>query len=143
MRNRQFKSDDPSDPERATERGWAHKLDPSRREEPSGVHKMVLGSIAGFVLAHKSANWRRHLAENADVRFILSANKEKVVRNHKDDDKVHKAGIPLVAGGGWTPSLLPEPFGFLELISRGHAEPDDEHGVPRALFYKQNFPIVA
>lgn len=56
MRNRQFKSDELSDPERATERGWAHKLDPSRREEPSSIHKMVLGSMAGFVLAHKSAN---------------------------------------------------------------------------------------
>ena len=64
---------------RAKERGWAHKLDPCRRQERLGIHKAVLESSAGFVYAYKSCAWAQHLAAQAGVKMILDPTRGKVV----------------------------------------------------------------
>lgn len=124
IRDRQFKSDDPDDVQRAKHRGWAHKLDPCNRQQRFGKHKAVLDSTAGYVLAYKSCAWARYLAEKAGVKFILDAQKGKVVNveNAEDDKPIattadgvkHKADLIVVAGGGWTPKILPEVSSLLE-----------------------------
>ncbi|KAI0601175.1 FAD dependent oxidoreductase [Biscogniauxia sp. FL1348] len=123
IREFQFRSDDEQDLARAKERGWAHKLDPCRRQERFGVHKAVLDSTAGFVYAYKSCAWAQHLAKKAGVKTVLDPVRGKVVDiTSKDgrpvaltaDGVEHVADLIVVAGGGWTPSLLPEVQGLLE-----------------------------
>ncbi|KAI3394951.1 hypothetical protein diail_2058 [Diaporthe ilicicola] len=153
IRDRQFKSDDEADLGRARERGWAHKLDPCDREARFGVHKAVLDSTAGYVLAYKSCAWARHLAEQAGVRFVLGAEEGKVVRIDEEnvkprvetaDGKVHEADVLVVACGGWTPSLLPEASNLLETTAGSVAT----IRIPKKntelwdCFSPQNFPVV-
>ncbi|KAI1497961.1 FAD dependent oxidoreductase [Biscogniauxia marginata] len=123
IREHQFKSDDEQDLLRAKERGWAHKLDPCQRQERFGVHKAVLDSTAGFVYAYKSCAWAQHLAKRAGVKLLLDPAHGKVIDlvsrdNHPvaltADGREHLADLVVVAGGGWTPSLVPEVEDLLE-----------------------------
>ncbi|OTA96211.1 hypothetical protein M434DRAFT_393066 [Hypoxylon sp. CO27-5] len=123
IRELQFRTDDDADIARAKERGWAHKLDPCRRQERFGTHKAVLDSAAGFVYAYKSCAWAQHLARKAGVKFVLDPVRGKVVDItnkdghpivHTADGIEHSADLVVVAGGGWTPSLVPEVQGLLE-----------------------------
>ncbi|OTA56649.1 FAD dependent oxidoreductase [Hypoxylon sp. EC38] len=123
IRELQFRTDDDAEIARAKERGWAHKLDPCRRQERFGTHKAVLDSTAGFVYAYKSCAWAQHLARKAGVKFVLDPVRGKVVDiTNKGDHPVvhtadgieHSADLVVVAGGGWTPSLIPEVQGLLE-----------------------------
>ncbi|KAI1469043.1 FAD dependent oxidoreductase [Daldinia caldariorum] len=123
IRESQFKADDEADIARAKERGWAHKLDPCRRQERFGSHKAVLDSTAGFVYAYKSCAWAQHLAKRAGVKMILDPLRGKVVDIATKDDRPVvvtadgleiAADLVVVAGGGWTPSLVPEVQGLLE-----------------------------
>ncbi|KAI2627668.1 FAD dependent oxidoreductase [Hypoxylon sp. NC1633] len=99
LREFQFRSDDDA--------GWAHKLDPCRRQERFGTHKAVLDSTAGFVYAFKSCAWAQHLARKAGVKMILdpvrgkvldiaSTGKRPVV--HTADGQEHPAELVVVAG---------------------------------------------
>ncbi|KAI1775929.1 FAD dependent oxidoreductase [Hypoxylon cercidicola] len=123
MREFQFRTDDDADINRAKERGWAHKLDPCRRQERFGTHKAVLDSSAGFVYAYKSCAWAHHLAIKAGVQMILGpvhgkvldvASKEGRPVVYTADGREHSADLVVVAGGGWTPSLVPEVQNLLE-----------------------------
>ncbi|KAI0890851.1 FAD dependent oxidoreductase [Annulohypoxylon nitens] len=123
IRETQFRTDDDVDVSRAKEHGWAHKLDPCRRRERLGTHKAVLDSTAGFVYAYKSCAWAQHLARKAGVKMILDPQRGKVVDITTEDDHPvvrtadglrHVANLVVVAGGGWTPSLVPEVQGLLE-----------------------------
>lgn len=92
-------------------RGWAHKLDPCGRQRRFGVHKAVLDSTAGFVVAYKSCGWARHLAEKAGAKFVLHPVKGKVVQLGETggngaarkpvvvtaDGKAHRADLVVVA----------------------------------------------
>lgn len=154
IRDKQFRTDDPNDVQRAKDRGWAHKLDPCDRQQRFGVHKAVLDSTAGYVLAYKSCAWARFLAEKAGVKFILDPQKGKVVDIEDEGDgtpvvttadgETHKADLLIVAGGGWTPMILPEVSGLLETtagsiatikIPRDNKELWDRYG-------PDNFPVV-
>ncbi|RWA04218.1 hypothetical protein EKO27_g10888 [Xylaria grammica] len=79
VRDTQFKSDDEADVERASRSGWAHKLDVCGRQERFGVHKAVLDSSAGFVVAYKACAWAQHLARKAGVEFILHHSKDGLI----------------------------------------------------------------
>lgn len=124
IRDKQFRTDDLSDVQRAEDRGWAHKLDPCDRQQRFGVHKAVLDSSAGFVLAYKACTWARYLTEKAGVKFILDPEKGKVVGLDDGEDEKpivttadgerHKADLVVVAAGGWTPTILPEVSDLLE-----------------------------
>lgn len=153
LRDRQFKSDDTADLGRARDRGWAHKIDPCDREARFGVHKAVLDSTAGYVLAYKSCAWTAYLAEQAGVNFVLGAEKGRVVRIDEQDDKpkvetadgkIYEADVLVMACGGWTPSLLPETCNLLETTAGSIAT----IRIPKSntelwdRFSPQNFPVV-
>jgi sarcosine oxidase/L-pipecolate oxidase len=104
------------DVERASRSGWAHKLDPCRRQERFGVHKAVLDSSAGFVVAYKACAWTQHLARKAGVEFILHHMKGKVVEISTAADQkpvvrtadgmTHEGDLVVVAGNDF-PSFPP------------------------------------
>lgn len=154
IRDRQFRTDDEADVERARRRGWAHKLDPCRRRERFGHHKAVLDSTAGFVVAYRACDWARHMAQKLGVKFILDSRRGKAVDIGEADDgkatvrtadgTVHKGDLVVVAGGGWTPSLLPEVDQLLEATGGSVAMIQ----IPRSRkdlwdrFAPENFPVI-
>ncbi|KAI8630188.1 FAD dependent oxidoreductase [Xylariaceae sp. FL1651] len=155
VRDTQFKSDDEADIQRASRTGWAHKLDVCRRQERYGVHKAVLDSSAGFVVAYKACAWAQHLAKEAGVRFILNPTKGKVEsidttsENQKPtirtaDGVVHEGDLVVVAGGGWTAGLLPEAENLIETTAGSVATiqlPKDRPDLWER-FSPENFPVV-
>ncbi|ROV87735.1 hypothetical protein VMCG_10588 [Cytospora schulzeri] len=153
IRDKQFKNDDPMDVQRAKDSGWAHKLDPCGRQQRFGVHKAVLDSTAGFVIAYKSCAWARHLAEKAGVKFILDSQKGRVVNVGDAEGKPilttadgtkHAADLVIVAAGGWTPMLLPEVSSLLETTAGSIATikiPRDNKDLWDR-YAPENFPVV-
>ncbi|KAI1483155.1 FAD dependent oxidoreductase [Daldinia eschscholtzii] len=153
IRETQFRTDDKADIARAKERGWAHKLDPCRRQERFGTHKAVLDSTAGFVYAYKSCAWAQHLASKAGVKMILSPLRGKVVDITTEEDRPVvvtadgseiTADLVVVAGGGWTPSLVPEVQGLLETTAGSVANiqiPKDQTDIWNR-FAPENQPVV-
>lgn len=126
IRKFQFSTDDAADVERAREAGWEHKLDPTRRKERLGGHHAVLDSTAGWVAAFRCCAWAQHSARTEGVKFVLGKGEGEVVGIGEDgkqggkpvvktaDGKEHDTDLVIVAGGGWTPSLLPEVSDLLE-----------------------------
>ncbi|GAW16912.1 hypothetical protein ANO14919_063590 [Xylariales sp. No.14919] len=154
VRDTQFKSDDDADVERASRSGWAHKLDVCGRQERFGVHKAVLDSSAGFVVAYKACAWAQHLARKAGVEFILHHSKGKVVdidtKDHQRpvvrtaDGSTYEGDLVVVAGGGWTAGLLPETDGLIETTAGSVATiqlPKDRPDLWDR-FSPENFPVV-
>ncbi|CAJ2504666.1 Uu.00g120600.m01.CDS01 [Anthostomella pinea] len=153
IRDFQFKSNDEQDLQRAKERGWAHKLDPCRRQERLGVHKAVLDSTAGFVYAYKSCAWAQHLAVKAGVKMVLGPERGKVTGvSSRDNHPVvstadgceHVVDLVVVAGGGWTPSLVPEVRDLLETTAGSVVTvqlPKDRNDLWDK-FAPENFPVV-
>ncbi|KAI0196490.1 FAD dependent oxidoreductase [Xylaria flabelliformis] len=154
IRDTQFKSDDDDDIERATRTGWARKLDVCSRQERFGVHKAVLDSSAGFVVAYKACAWAQHLARKAGVEFILHPTNGKVVGIDTTADgkpvlrtaggKTHEGDLVVVAGGGWTAGLLPEAAGLIETTAGSVATIQIPHDRPDLWdrFSPENFPVV-
>ncbi|KAI2617948.1 FAD dependent oxidoreductase [Hypomontagnella submonticulosa] len=154
IRDAQFRTDDDADIARAKERGWAHKLDPCRRQERFGVHKAVLDSGAGFVYAYKSCAWAQHLAVQAGAKMILDPTRGKVVDIvTKEDHPVvytadgaeHSADLVVVASGGWTPSLVPEVQGLLETTAGSVATIQISKDDPDLWekFAPENHPVIS
>ncbi|ETS85954.1 hypothetical protein PFICI_03979 [Pestalotiopsis fici W106-1] len=154
IRDTQFMVDNQEDVVRAAQNGWSHKLDPCQRTERFGVHKAVLDSSAGFVVAYKSCAWAQHLARKSGVKFALHPEQGKVVNvNVGSDgkpsvetaDKVtHTADLVVVSGGGWTPGLVPETEGLLETTAGSVATIHIPETRPdlRKRFAPENFPVV-
>jgi sarcosine oxidase / L-pipecolate oxidase len=93
---------------RAQQNGWGHKLDPCQKSERLGVHKAVLDSSAGFVVAYKSCAWAQYLARKAGVKFILHPLHGKVTDIKNDSqgrpifetaDKQNHVGDLVVVSG--------------------------------------------
>ncbi|KAI1352597.1 FAD dependent oxidoreductase [Xylaria sp. FL0043] len=154
VRDSQFKSDDGADIERASRTGWIHKLDVCRRQERFGVHKAVLDSSAGFVVAYKACAWAQYLARKAGVEFILHPTKGRVVDIDTGDSEkpsirtadgvTHEGDLVVVAGGGWTAGLLPEADGLIETTAGSVATiqlPKDRADLWER-FSPENFPVV-
>ncbi|ORY24761.1 FAD dependent oxidoreductase [Naematelia encephala] len=105
----------------------AHVLD-NLRHQDGKVLDGFIDSSAGVTYADKSCAWARHLCEKAGVKFVLGPEKgkfddfivegegeNKVVKGLKTVDGLeHSADVVIIAGGGWTPSLVPEVEGILE-----------------------------
>ncbi|KAI0438555.1 FAD dependent oxidoreductase [Xylaria telfairii] len=155
IRDTQFNSDDADDIERAARTGWAHKIDVCGRQERFGVHKAVLDSSAGFVVAYKACAWAQHLARKAGVEFILHPTKGKVVgidtaadqkpRLRTADGMAHDGDLVVVAGGGWTAGLLPESDGLIETTAGSVATiqiPKDRPDL-WTRFAPENFPVIS
>lgn len=126
LRGSQFVVGHAEDERRARERGWAGKLDPTERRRRLGHHCAVLDATAGWVRAFRACAWAQELCRREGVGFVLGRGKGEVVRIEEDgardgrplvrtkDGKAHEADLVIVAGGGWTPGLLPEVSGLLE-----------------------------
>ncbi|KAI0173080.1 FAD dependent oxidoreductase [Hypoxylon sp. FL1284] len=154
IREFQFRTDDDTDVNRAKERGWAHKLDPCRREERFGTHKAVLDSTAGFVYAYKSCAWAQYLAKKAGVQTILGPVHGKVLdivsKNDRPvlytaDGREHSADLVVVAGGGWTPSLVSEVHDLLETTAGSVATVQIPKNQPDLWdrFAAENQPVIS
>ncbi|KAF7534342.1 hypothetical protein G7054_g6326 [Neopestalotiopsis clavispora] len=154
IRDTQFMVDNQEDVARATQSGWSHKLDPCQRIERFGVHKAVLDSSAGFVVAYKSCAWAQYLARKAGVKFVLHPKQGKVLNVNTgadgkpyvetDDKVIHPADLVIVSGGGWTPGLVPETEGLLEATAGSVATihiPENRPAL-RQRFSPENFPVV-
>ncbi|KAI1173997.1 FAD dependent oxidoreductase [Nemania sp. FL0916] len=155
IRDTQFKSDDAADIERAVRTGWGHKLDACKRQERLGVHKAVLDSSAGFVVAYKACAWAQFLARKAGVEFILHPTRGKVVgidamasgnpTVRTADGIIHEGHLVVVAGGGWTAGLIPEADGLIETTAGSVAAiqiPKDRTDLWER-FSPENFPVVS
>ncbi|KAJ3575080.1 hypothetical protein NPX13_g4152 [Xylaria arbuscula] len=153
-RESQFRTDDDTDIKRASCSGWAHKLDVCRRQERFGVHKAVLDSSAGFVVAYKACAWAQYLARKAGVEFILHPTKGRVVGidtadSHKTivqtaDGATHEGDLVVVAGGGWSAGLLPEANALIETTAGSVATiqlPKDRPDLWER-FSPETFPVV-
>ncbi|WWC89608.1 uncharacterized protein L201_004533 [Kwoniella dendrophila CBS 6074] len=111
---------------------WKRKIE-SLNKPPGGDGKPLNGFIdttAGFTYADKACTWARHLAEKSGVKFILGPEtgkfdeliieqneetKEKFVKGLRTvDGKEHFVDVVVVAGGGWTPGIVPEVENLLE-----------------------------
>ncbi|KAL7622649.1 hypothetical protein AAE478_008162 [Parahypoxylon ruwenzoriense] len=125
IREAQFRTDDETDIQRAESLGWARKLDPCRRQKRFGTHKAVLNSTEGFLYAYRSCTWALHLARKSGVETVLDPVKGRVVDikpNGREggnavytaDGREWSADLIVVAGGGWTPSLIHEAQNLLE-----------------------------
>ncbi|KAI0104851.1 FAD dependent oxidoreductase [Nemania sp. FL0031] len=154
IRDTQFKSDDEADVARAVHSGWAHKLDPCKRQERFGVHKAVLDLSAGFVVAYKACAWAQYLARKAGVEFILHPIRGKVIDiDTTTDDRpiirtadqvAHEGDLVVVAGGGWTAGLLPEADGLIETTAGSVVTiqlPKDRLDLWDR-FSPENFPVI-
>lgn len=74
------------------------------------MHKAVLDSSAGFVVAYKACAWAQHLARKAGVGFILHPTKGKVVGIDTTADQkpilrtadgmIHNGDLVVIAGNG-------------------------------------------
>lgn len=118
------------------------------------MHKAVLDSSAGFVVAYKSCAWAQYLARKAGVKFVLLPKQGKVLNVNtgadgkpyvETDDKVtHPADLVIVSGGGWTPGLVPETEGLLETTAGSVATIHIPENRPelRQRFSPENFPVV-
>ncbi|KAI0403671.1 FAD dependent oxidoreductase [Xylaria palmicola] len=155
VRDTQFRSDNDADIERASRSGWARKLDVCGRKERFGVHKAVLDSSAGFVVAYKACAWAQYLARKAGVEFVLHPTKGKVVAvdtagDHRPvvrtaDGTTHEGDLVVVAGGGWTAGLLPEADGLVETTAGSVTTiqlPRDRADL-WTRFAPENFPVLA
>ncbi|KAI1863399.1 uncharacterized protein JN550_009510 [Neoarthrinium moseri] len=155
IRESQFMVDNEIDIQRAEQSGWGQKLDPCNRKSKFGVHKAVLDSSGGFVVAYKSCAWAQHLATKAGVKFLLHPSKGKVVHIQATEDgkpvlemadgTTHHGDYVVVAGGGWTPSLVPEADGLLETTAGSVSSirlPDDRPDLWER-FSPEKFPVVS
>lgn len=154
LRGFQFDVSDVRDLRRAEETGWARKLDPTGRRERSGVHAAVLDSTAGWVKAFRCCAWAQHLARHAGVKFVLAKGTGEVsgIGEHEcrpvvetADGKVHAADLVIVAGGGWTPSLLSEASDLLETTAGSVATiqiPKDRKDLWEK-YAPENFPVFS
>ncbi|OCF39391.1 hypothetical protein I317_06819 [Kwoniella heveanensis CBS 569] len=106
---------------------WREKVEALRNAGGSKYNGFI-DTSAGFTYADKACAWARHLAEKAGVKFVLGPEEGKfddflredgslgkrVKGIRTADGREHSADVVIVAGGGWTPSIVPEVENLLE-----------------------------
>ncbi|KAK6910424.1 hypothetical protein I203_104456 [Kwoniella mangroviensis CBS 8507] len=106
---------------------WKEKVHALDKAGGGGLNGFI-DTSAGFTYADKACAWARHLAEKEGVKFVLGPEigkfDELLVEEGKDEKKIkglrtadgkeHPADVVIVAGGGWTPSIVPEVESLLE-----------------------------
>ncbi|WWC61545.1 uncharacterized protein I303_104129 [Kwoniella dejecticola CBS 10117] len=106
---------------------WKEKINALEKAGGGGLNGFI-DTSAGFTYADKACTWARHLAEKAGVKFVLGPEVgkfeellsedgetgKKVTGLRTADGKEHAADVVIVAGGGWTPSIIPEVENLLE-----------------------------
>ena len=120
----QFVVQNAADNARARESGYGYALEPFRR---NGKGYCVLLDIAGgFLNADKACCFALHKARSLGVKFIFgpggtfknfvtSATEPEVVAGVITEDGTrYEAAMTIAAGGGWTPTIVPELDGLCE-----------------------------
>lgn len=108
----------PRDIEKAINAGFAHAIDPFGRIEKGKPYSGVLDTVGGLLYADKACLYALHKARAAGVTFVfgqagtfirtLVDSKGNVTGIATGDGKQHKANLVVIAGGGWTGTLVPE-----------------------------------
>lgn len=105
---------------RAKEDGYGHCVDPFNRKERGLPYNGLLDTVGGFVYADKSCRFVLHKARSLGIHFVFG--KEGTFHSFTsaslDSGEVtgvktavgveHPANLVIVAGGGWTPTIVPE-----------------------------------
>ncbi|WVQ67993.1 uncharacterized protein L199_006199 [Kwoniella botswanensis] len=106
---------------------WKEKVHALDKAGGGGLNGFI-DTSAGFTYADKACAWARHLAEKEGVKFVLGPEigkfdellveegkvEKKIKGLRTADGKEHPADVVIVAGGGWTPSIVPEVESLLE-----------------------------
>ncbi|KAK8245687.1 FAD dependent oxidoreductase [Phyllosticta capitalensis] len=101
------------------------KLDPFDRFARCLPTDGILDATGGYVLASKACSWALHLCRQAGVKLRLGAphkfisyttcpSSGVITGLTTADGTHHRASLLIVAGGGYTPSLVPSASSFLE-----------------------------
>jgi sarcosine oxidase/L-pipecolate oxidase len=122
----QFVVNRPGDRTRAAELGFGYALDPFYREARGKQYNARLDISGGLCYADKACLFALHKARELGVKFIFgtSGTFESFTYSKFDPSEVtgvrtadgleHTAVLTIVAGGGWTPTLVPELDGLCE-----------------------------
>jgi len=116
----QFVTNQPIDVARAKKAGFGHAINPFYRREKS--YTALVDGIGGFVYADKACRFALHKAKTLGVLCVFGKegtfesffyasddeNQSKVVGVKTVDGVEHASGLVIVAGGGWTPTIVPE-----------------------------------
>jgi sarcosine oxidase/L-pipecolate oxidase len=117
----------PSDQAEAERQGLSYAIDPFNRAKKGLPYTGLLDTTAGYAVAHKACWLALHKVRGLGVRFVLGEEKGALkALCYKDsarteisgfttmDGEFHAASLPLVACGGWTPTLVPELDGLCD-----------------------------
>ncbi|GAB1735222.1 hypothetical protein NU219Hw_g2866t1 [Hortaea werneckii] len=145
--NTQLANNIPAHLELAARKGFASRLQPFQKNLLG-----VMDTTGGVVLADKACRFALHKAKRLGVQFVLSREAGKVIRllERADntvigletaDGKAHYASMTIMAGGAWTPTLVPS----LDRIAEATAGSVlmfrlPENSPLRERFSPQNFP---
>ena len=122
----QFVANKPEDRTRATEVGFGYALDPFGRESRGKAYNALLDTIGGLCYADKACLFALNKARSLGVKFVFGtkgtfksftyskSDPEEVTGVLTADGVEHAAALTIVAGGGWTPTLVPELDGLCE-----------------------------
>ncbi|KAG4432739.1 hypothetical protein IFR05_011769 [Cadophora sp. M221] len=116
----QFNINNAEDIVRAERKGFRHCIDPFNRKTRGLPVGGLLDTLGGFVYADKCCLFALHKARALGVKFVFGVDgkfkeflypedhSSTVIGVRTADGVEHAADLVCVAGGGWTPTLVPE-----------------------------------
>jgi sarcosine oxidase/L-pipecolate oxidase len=122
----QFVANKAEDRVGATELGFGYALDPFNRVKRERPYNALLDTIGGLCYADKACLFALHKARALGVNFIFgpqgtfesftypTSDPNEVTGVRTADGVEHSAELTIVAGGGWTPTIVPELDGLCE-----------------------------
>jgi sarcosine oxidase/L-pipecolate oxidase len=124
--NTQFVVNKAEDVTRAEKAGFGTCVDPFNRKSRGLPYGGLLDTTGGLVYADKSCLFALHKARSVGVKFIFGVEGTFQEFLYEDGDHhaiagvrtadgvEHFANLTIVAGGGWTPTIVPEMDGLCE-----------------------------
>ena len=111
---------------RAKDLGFGYAVDPFNRKARGRPYGGLLDTSGGLTRADKACLFALHKARLLGVRFVFGTKGtfESFIFPESDPNEVsgirtadgvdHSAALTIVAGGGWTPTIMPELDGLCE-----------------------------
>ncbi|KAJ0348551.1 hypothetical protein COL154_006400 [Colletotrichum chrysophilum] len=162
LRDTQFVKSDPTDRQRATERGWDSKLLEFAIPDSSSNQSFeaVLDSTAGFTKCSEACAYFYKIAERQGVVFhfgpqkggfgslieenVPESSKKRAIGLKTKDGVVHKADVVVIAAGSFSTQLLPELSYHLESSAGSvvtfKVDKDDERLWDK--YSPERFPVI-
>ncbi|KAI8182949.1 L-saccharopine oxidase [Colletotrichum sp. SAR 10_75] len=162
LRDTQFVKSDPTDRQRATERGWDSKLIEFAIPDSSSNQSFeaVLDSTAGFTKCSEACAYFYKVAERQGVVFHFGPQKggfgslieenvpesstKRAIGLKTKDGAVHKADVVVIAAGSFSTQLLPELSYHLESSAGSvvtfKVDKDDERLWDK--YSPERFPVI-